>query len=431
MTSIANKEEMQSTNQENKEGKIIKLLNKGTYGCIFKPGLTCNGMIDNSKKNITKIQKEKETSANEMYISEKIKEIANYTRYFAPINETCQIDVGTIDNAEMKKCDFIHENMQLNKSLEFEMNRIRYVGKDTLGSYLLTLLEKKTDADTFSKEFVNSYKILLEGIHKISEKGIVHYDIKENNIMCRDNTGRPIFIDFGLSFDASSVLSLETNDMFDVFYAYAPEYAPWSIELSILSYIINKIGKDMVSMKDISNLPASIELLDECIEEYFVKNRGMRMLCSTRSCEELQKKTKEYFSEMVKPTMLGTIKWKKVIEELIKYYKTWDVYALSMCYLQLYEELKIEDTLDVSFMNEFKNMLEETIQKMPNERPDAKTSLDILKKLQRVTKQDVAKLETVFMDFNKNDKNIKERREHFSNSKIKSLQEEKKLVSQV
>ena len=41
----------------------LKLINQGSYGCVFKPGFTCSGKVENNEKYITKIQKRK-TSAN-------------------------------------------------------------------------------------------------------------------------------------------------------------------------------------------------------------------------------------------------------------------------------------------------------------------------------------------------------------------------------
>lgn len=41
---------------------------------------------------------------------------------------------------------------------------------------------------------------LLEGLSKLSEQGIVHRDLKFENIMLRDlNTFEPVIIDFGLA----------------------------------------------------------------------------------------------------------------------------------------------------------------------------------------------------------------------------------------
>ena len=52
---------MEKINSE--EYKQIKLISQGTYGCIFKKGLTCNGMIDETE-TISKIQEKNETSEN-------------------------------------------------------------------------------------------------------------------------------------------------------------------------------------------------------------------------------------------------------------------------------------------------------------------------------------------------------------------------------
>ena len=51
--------EMDSTNKTD-QAPTIKMLDQGTYGCVFRPGLTCSGMIDETKTNITKIQKKKD-----------------------------------------------------------------------------------------------------------------------------------------------------------------------------------------------------------------------------------------------------------------------------------------------------------------------------------------------------------------------------------
>ena len=62
----------------------IKLLSRGTFGCIFKPALTCKGGID-QENFITKVQKQTALTNRELIISEKIKKIKDYNQYFAPI----------------------------------------------------------------------------------------------------------------------------------------------------------------------------------------------------------------------------------------------------------------------------------------------------------------------------------------------------------
>src|SRR6056300_144192 len=404
--------------------KPIRLLNQGTYGCIFKPGLTCEGMVDESSKEITKIQKERETSENEVYIGERIQEIKNYSRYFAPVVERCDVDIGTIEDSELKKCEFIDDDKKAEKSMSYEINKIPYVGKKTLGEYIQTLLEQNTEDNKFSNYFINSYKILLEALHKLSTNGIVHYDIKENNVMCRDTKKRPIIIDFGLSFVAEEVLSLENNELFDVFYAHAPIYAPWCIDIDILSYIINVVGKDMETVKDISQLPAAIEMIDEEIENYFEKNTGMNDVFDMKGMETIKENLRTYFKKLITKVGFGSIKWEKVMTELMTYHNTWDVYSLTLCYLQLFAKLRIDEVIvDVPFMNQFKQMLIEVVQAIPSERKSAKEVLKQLKTLSVVQVQDLQQIKTKLAEFNENEENITQRRERFADFKVNSQQQ--------
>ena len=52
-----------------------ELINKGSYGCIYKPGLKCNSEQKEMKENIiTKVQMINKFSIKEMEISKKIVE---------------------------------------------------------------------------------------------------------------------------------------------------------------------------------------------------------------------------------------------------------------------------------------------------------------------------------------------------------------------
>ena len=75
--------------------KEIKLLNQGTYGCVFKKGITCDGMVD-EENTISKIVEHDITSENEINIGKKIMEILDYSYYFAPILQTCEIDMSNM-----------------------------------------------------------------------------------------------------------------------------------------------------------------------------------------------------------------------------------------------------------------------------------------------------------------------------------------------
>ena len=85
----------------------MKLLNQGAYGCVFKPGFTCSGDKETTGRHITKIQKKKNTSDKETSIGAVVQDISAYTKYFAPIIETCDVDLSKIKDNELQKCNFI------------------------------------------------------------------------------------------------------------------------------------------------------------------------------------------------------------------------------------------------------------------------------------------------------------------------------------
>ena len=67
-----------------KQPKELKLINSGAFGCIYRPNLTCTGNVG-SMKYLTKIQKSKRTIIHELRISEKVRKITGYARFFAPV----------------------------------------------------------------------------------------------------------------------------------------------------------------------------------------------------------------------------------------------------------------------------------------------------------------------------------------------------------
>ena len=91
------------------DSESVKLFDQGGHGCLFYPGPTCDGKIEDAKY-ITKIHINGNNQKNEIYISEKIKKIKRFSQYFSPIISSCEIDLAEVDDKEIKKCDFIREN---------------------------------------------------------------------------------------------------------------------------------------------------------------------------------------------------------------------------------------------------------------------------------------------------------------------------------
>jgi hypothetical protein len=163
----------------------IKKLSEGAYGCVFRPGIECDGKIMQTDDYITKIQKKKRFSRydnstiteKEVKIGNKIKKIANYADFFAPIVESCPINISKMSNqGELKKCELIDNEMTGNKiPEEFDSNKIKYAGKNALSDYLLS------KNSVMLKSFIEKQIDILESLQLLYDSGVIHFDLIEDD----------------------------------------------------------------------------------------------------------------------------------------------------------------------------------------------------------------------------------------------------------
>ena len=333
----------------------IKYLHQGTFGCIFRPALSCKGDIEKKPGYITKIQEQKDISDRETENSNKIKLIQGYGNFFAPILKTCSISIGMIKNDEIKKCDFLQKNTQEN----FISNKIKYVSKYTLQDYLFYILKNKPDL--FINTFLESYLYLLNSIDKLFNANIIHYDLKENNIMYDVKHNRPIIIDFGLSFDMND-LTTRKDFMNKAFYVYTTDYPPWCIDIIIISFIVNEI--------DNVNSKINVKMLNSIVEYLTITNPIFMKLMLSGEISLFKNKMNEYFLSMQSKT------YQELIQELLKFANSWDNYSLAVIFLFIIHYLKINEySNDYFFLGNIIKFYKNIILSTPNKRPTIITTL--------------------------------------------------------
>lgn len=324
--------------------KQIKLLSQGSYGCIVRPSLSCSGKIA-TDKYITKIQKKPTTSERETKIGEMIKQIPDHSNFFAPVVETCYINMGQIDINEIKRCDFIKD-----PNNSYSSNKILYVGKYSLAEYLLYIFQKVPKI--FFRELLSSYKYLLVGISKLNNIGVIHFDLKENNIMCRDKDGRPILIDFGLSITKELI----EQDKKKAFFIYGPDYPTWCFDICLIGYIIHKI-------KDTDIITESV--LSKVIDEYFLENAGIKELFSLEESNKYKQILTEYTKQFLQRTGAD------VINEVCLLCNSWDNYSMAIIYLNILRTMEIPDS---PIVNKFIAFLKGIVLSVPNIRQTSEKS---------------------------------------------------------
>jgi serine/threonine protein kinase len=334
--------------------KIVSL-GSGTYGCVTgKKDIVKNTIVE----NVTKIQKKEETSANETQIGKKIMAIRSYDEYFAPVLKTENINISQLNKEQIDNCEFIHNDKDGNT--KYESNEIKYVGEFSLKKYLSKII---TSSQEFLRILLSDHIVLLEAIEKLIDAGIVHYDLKENNVMMRTKDGRPIIIDFGLSIDTAT--SNEKS-----FYRYYPNYAPWCIDIVMLSFMVNEKGTDwqeqIITKEDITKV----------VNEYFKENYGVTDLLLPDEVMQWKSETQQYFNLFINRP------WKDLYVELLKYRFTWDNYSLTVIYLFLFDQLSLNSYIEeLPELKKYKELLKQSMMTIPSNRPlptNMKTSINTL-----------------------------------------------------
>ena len=327
----------------------IKLLNQGTFGCVFRPNLGCDSKIGNTAF-ISKVQREKSVSNRETEISEKIKKIKHYNDYFAPILNTCKISLAKISDNEIKKCEFIK------KKAPMYANKMRYVGNKSLMDYLESILEEKPSIKFFSK-FFDCYLHLLTAIQLLIKQNIVHNDLKENNVLFDEKRQVPILIDYGLSYDVntlSSVKSLET-----AFYVYGYDYAYWSFETAMISFITNKVGVNW-------NEKISADVIQQVVHDFIEHNPIFKETIDKTETKKFEHSLLNYMKLFHDKT------YQETIDECLRYAHTYDNYALAVTFLYCIYDLKLHKHVEnFPHIADLIHFYKSIILAMPNKRIDS------------------------------------------------------------
>tara|TARA_B100000282_G_scaffold265014_1_gene215910 strand:+ start:748 stop:2031 length:1284 start_codon:yes stop_codon:yes gene_type:complete len=421
---------MEKINSE--EYKQIKLISQGTYGCIFKKGLTCNGMIDETE-TISKIQEKNETSENEITMGKKIMDIPNYDEHFAPIIESCEVDISNFESTELNKCNFIKNYKNKNQPLIFQMNRIPYVGKKHLNNYFLQLLENKKYVEKFSGEFVNTFLEITNKYRILNEEhNIIHMDVKANNIMINEKKN-PMIIDFGLSFDKKELLEDKTN-LELVFFADEPYYAFWCFDIYVINFAIETILLDPKT-KEIKDLPVNLEQIKDCTNIYFEKNIGIAHILTEEEKNTMKENHFNYLKKICNlnnETEINNVMWKQIINILIENANTWDMYGLSMCYSEFFKSLMLKECEEnIQYLCNFKELLKRNIMSSPDARATPTKIIESLNKnMQQVKKSEYQKIKSILTKFLKNPITFTERRQTVNKSMEKINESYKKLQDQ-
>lgn len=215
------------------------VLGEGAYGCVHAPALSCADQSKNDKINETfkhPVSKLMTThNANGEMAEYNLIDIAD------PINEyylgkpiSC-VASGTSSNVDAaKKCESMTiSDQNLVNNLQHYSLLIMENGGLNLDDFARSVLKDTTKTPLEKRPIIERFFIdlhhILKGLKMLYTKGIVHHDMKPQNIVYDSKTRKMNFIDFGLMTTGSDMVTKSINDLY-------PSPTHWSYPLEILAY---------------------------------------------------------------------------------------------------------------------------------------------------------------------------------------------------
>lgn len=393
-------------------------LTSGGFGCIFKPALKCknskqrtNGV---SKMSIEKYGKDEITEIEQ--IKDRLKVIKNYDKYFLLETELCQPDKLTEDDLKGfdEKCYALTRFNVNSKNVNSKLSNLTILNMPDAGIDLKDwLLSDKII--TKEKIFLLNeviIKLLKQAVRPMNEKGVIHNDLKDSNIMINKQLEARI-IDWGLSavvnnkkipkeilnrplqFNtpfSSMIISNEFKLNYDIFLQRVKDGIILFNKTNVRNYIINeyliKLARyygyydDNVILFNMIFSPSISEetYLSEVKRNDLIEYGYYLYYLSNYITDILLKFTNDKYEFDLEGYFLQC------------YLYNSDVFGLLTTYYSFFqvklEQIKLAEDMKKIFLNRIRSMLVETIYSNGGEKYDINKIITYLRELNKLINQD-------------------------------------------
>lgn len=379
------------------DNQQLQLLGQGTYGCAFYPEINCKthhiAQSSSSRNYLSKIQFQDDSLQREIDIGQRIvKRVSNYRYFYAPIIESCPVQLAHLRQNKIKQCNVLTKASLSNRPIV--SSKVPYLGKLTLDKYFNTLFQnqycEKSRSNTtqcihmtvtYVKKLINSYIYLIQSFQKLNnEVGVVHLDVKSDNIMYDAKHHLPILIDFGMSY-CIDWLQLPAYLSFPYpFGVKSFSYSPWCIEVSLLTHLArylrptttttikNRHGGyvDETLLKTVTP-PELIESYQTLCKEFVHNNLYSRQVFTDVERQTMESQLQTWIVRLAQNKTIESL-W----TSLLSSYRTWDLYAVAMMYIYEMKDSGLLTLQSTESVRQFLNQLKHVILTLPHERPAAK-----------------------------------------------------------
>lgn len=207
---------------------------EGGYGCVYRPALECETQTENSpeitgENYVSKLMKRVHAN-KELREYSKIEKIDKANKYFLGMPTICRPKDTKTNKIAFRKCNILkYEKL---KELENAHLLIMKDGGVSVGDFAdkfptgnsVNEKNKTSKASTKNKRiaeefFVDAFR-LFQAIVLFHEKGVIHHDLKPDNIVYDFEKRRIAIIDFGIMKNRKS---MQRNFNLFIGYNFPPE----------------------------------------------------------------------------------------------------------------------------------------------------------------------------------------------------------------
>ena len=315
-------------------------------------------------------------SINEANIAHKIKQIPYYSNFFTILDDYEALNVSQLN-------ENIIEKLQSTSNSQYFL--FKYSDKNSVD--FVDFLYNSMSIKKLIFDIINSFQHLLYGLHILNENNICFFDISPKNIVFNKNfREKPIIKNFRFSLNIQKLdyeyFSNILNKLDD--FTYQP------LEIHVLYYFVKH---------NINTI--SYGFIEELCETY-VENLNILRLFS----ENYKKSYKDQCIETMRKYI--NLPKKQIIDDILERNKKWDVYGISMIYLQIFGCISRVFSLKGTFISKITLELSKNLHPNSDKRMSLEKTLETFNKLLNdeenwsfVNKLDNFKLEQLFHELAK------------------------------
>ena len=206
-----------------------QVIGQGSYGCVVKPSLECKQKTSiNYKNKVSKILSQ-EDAKKEMQEYDKVSSADKKNNFYLGKPHKCDIfkPLKHPDMTVIKKCD-------IGTDVLAAIDTYKLIVMEDGGENLVTYTDKmrewsKSEMSTeLCEKFLLEISRLFVGLKLFLDNDLIHFDLKPQNIVYNEKTGRLNFIDFGMMKNRKIIkLTAEKNLCRSAFFHWS---YPWELQ---------------------------------------------------------------------------------------------------------------------------------------------------------------------------------------------------------